>query len=207
MISLYAAEKNQRRIHAARSWAVSNNLQTNYITCPDGTLTTASAHIFDKGLQKTKLIVLNFFIKTFWGLNLLPSSDMRYSTKDVCSVGPFRLSLYHWTTKDILRGIFSSRRQGFELPIRTVDRTEHEAQCAKSSFKWKPQLRTKHVKRGVSVLLKNSLLHQYRIYARANTHTHTQTHARTYSHHNEREQQSASPSRASKEKCVNFGAM
>jgi hypothetical protein len=127
------SRKHQRRVHAARSRAVSNNLQSNYITCPYGTFSRASAQIFDEGLQKNKtpilLIVFNLFIKTFWGLNVLPPSDVRYSTKDVCSVGPFRHSLYHWTTKDILRGIFSSRRQGFELP---ADRTEHEAQCAKS---------------------------------------------------------------------------
>jgi len=52
-------------------------------------------------------------------------------------------------------------------------------------------------------LVKNSpLLHQYRIYA------HTNTHARAYSRHKERESstESAFLNRASKEKCVNFGA-
>ena len=156
--------------------------------------------------------MFNFFIKTFWGLNLLPSSDVRYSTKVVCSVGPFRHSLYHRTTKDILRGIFSSRRQGFELPICTVDRTEHEAQGAKShycsSVKGKPQLRAKHVKKGVSVLLK--IPHYYnntgsmhiQIHARARAHMHAYIPTTT----RESSSESAFPSRASKEKCVNFGA-
>jgi hypothetical protein len=36
----------------AHSTCSTNNLQTNYVTCPEGTITMASAHIFDKGLQK-----------------------------------------------------------------------------------------------------------------------------------------------------------
>lgn len=149
---------------------------------------------FTKNETPILLTVLDFLIKTFWGLDLLPSSDMRDSRKDVCSVGPFRLSLYHWTTKDILRGIFSSRRQGFELPIRTVDRTEHEAQCAKSryssSVKWKPQLRAKHLKKGVSVLLKipRYYINTGSMHIQIHTQTHARTHLRTYSYH-EREQQ------------------
>jgi len=146
---------------------------------------------FTKNETPILLIVFHFFIKTFWGLNLLPTSDMRYSTKYVCSVGPFRLSLYHWTTNDILCGIFSSRRQGLELSIRTVDRTEHEAQCAKShycsSVKWKSLLRAKHVKKEVSGLLKIPHYYINTGSVHKQIHIHTRTHARTYPHHNEQQ--------------------
>ena len=143
-------------------------------------------------------------------MNLLPSSDVRYSTKDVCQSGPSDTVCITGQRKTFY--VEYSHQDGKGSSCRYVLLTElntdHNVQNRVTVRPSKKTSTPGEICEKVSVgLVKNSpLLYQYRIYTHTNTRTHAHTHAHIPTTTRESSSKSAFPSRASKKKCVNFGA-